>query len=150
MAGCADGMAGGTAPTRPAELPVAGYHFGRRYPCLAFRTGLYSEDFRSRTTLASHPPAAMSAAERFQLGALVDDLLTKRPALLFVDKTRNRPAFHGREFGFLDYFSLAPRFVDFLRQYEPLTRVDAFGVYRRKRSPTEGAVRTGRRDPLTP
>ena len=88
--------------------------------------------FAADGPIADHPPGAMGEIERFLFNYLVDELLARRPTLLFVDEMEHHPAFHGHRFHYLDYYSLDPRFAEFLRDYEPLTKLDDFRVYRRK------------------
>ncbi len=116
-------------------VTYSGVGWASRQPCLGLLTGLYSASSDRNTGLAYHRGAAMSPTERFLLDLVVSDLLRDRPALLFVDESPHKPAFHGQHFDYLEYFAGDPRFAAFLRLYEPLTKVDKFGVYRRKAGP---------------
>ena len=120
-------------------VTYSGVGWASRHPCLGLLAGLYSASSDRRTVLAYHRGAAMSETERFLFDTVVSDLLRERPDLLFVDESPYKPAFHGQRFDYLEYFARDPRFAAFLRQYEPLTEVDRFGVYRRKTARSVGA-----------
>jgi hypothetical protein len=113
-------------------VTYSGVGWASRHPCLWFLPALYAEYYADRPTTGYHPMAAMSQTERFLFDSVVDDLLTDPPALLFVDESERKGAFNWQRFDYLGYYSRDPRFADFLRQYEPVARVDAFRVYRRK------------------
>jgi hypothetical protein len=113
-------------------VTYSGVGWASRHPCLWFLPGLYSEYYGASRTLKYHPMEAMSDTERFLFNTVVDDLLKDRPALLFVDEAEHKVAFPWQRFDYLEYFSRDPRFAAFLRQYEPLTKVDVFRIYRRK------------------
>jgi hypothetical protein len=112
-------------------VTYSGVGWASRHPCLWFLPGLYSDDHDAKTALACRPMEEMGDTERFLFDTVVDDLLRDRPALLFVDESEHKGAFHWRRFDYLEYYSRDPRFAAFLRHYEPLTKVDAFRVYRR-------------------
>jgi hypothetical protein len=123
------------SPAVAAAFPLvtsSGVGWASRHPCLWFLTSLYSQELAAKTPLSYHPIESMVATERFLFDTVVDDLVRERPALLFVDESEHKRAFHGQHFGYLDYYARDPRFADFLRQYESLTKVEMFRVYRRK------------------
>jgi hypothetical protein len=104
-----------------------------RHPCLWFLPALYAEDF-DKSAIVYHPIEAMSNTERSLFESVVDDLLKHQPLLLFVDAAEPKWVFNRKDFDFLDYYSQDPRFAAFLRQYELISRVNSFQVYRRKPS----------------
>ncbi len=112
-------------------VTYSGVGWASRHPCLWFLPALYAEDFH-KSALAYHPIEAMSETERSLFETVVDDLLKNRPLLLFVDVSDPKFVFNRKHFDYLEYYSQDPRFAAFLRQYEPLTRVEVFRVYRRK------------------
>ena len=112
-------------------VTYSGVSWASRHPCLWFLPALYPED-PHKTTVVYHPIEAMGETERALFESVVDDLLKYRPLLLFVDVAEPKWVFHRRHFDYLEYYSQDPRFAAFLRQYEPVTRVDVFRVYRRK------------------
>ncbi len=114
-------------------VTYSGVGWASRHPSIWFLPGLYAKDFH-KSALVYHPIEAMSDTERFLFESVVDDLLKNRPLLLFVDESEPKWIFNRKHFDYLDYYSQDPRFVAFLREYEPLTRVDAFRAYRRKPS----------------
>jgi hypothetical protein len=114
-------------------VTYSGVGWASRHPCIWFLPALYAKDFH-KTALEYHPIEAMGDTERFLFESVVDDLLKNRPLLLFVDESEPKLVFKRKHFDYLDYYSQDPRFAAFLRQYEPLTRVDAFRAYRRKAS----------------
>jgi hypothetical protein len=113
-------------------VTYSGVGWSSRHPCLWFLPALYAEFYTDTPALGYHPMQAMSATERFLFDSVVDDLLMHPPALLFVDDSERKGAFNWRRFDYLEYYARDPRFAALLRQYEPLTRVNAFRVYRRK------------------
>ena len=80
----------------------------------------------------THGSWAVEPGKLSLFSTVVDDLLRARPAVLIVDEAEYKGAFYWRRFDYLEYFSRDRRFADFLRQYEPFSRVDAFRFYRRK------------------
>jgi hypothetical protein len=118
-----------------AGFPVVTYGdvgWASRHPSLWFLPAFDLGDAWAGPVVAHHPLAAMGEVERFLFDSVVDKLLTDRPTLLFVDETEKSRAFQGRRFDYLGYYSLDPRFAEFLRDYEASDKVDEFRVYRRK------------------
>jgi hypothetical protein len=118
-----------------AGFPVVTYGGGgwaSCHPALWFLPAFNSWDRGANLVVAYHPLTAMGENERFLFDSVVARLLTDQPTLLFVDETGTPLAFEGRAFDYLGYYAQDPRFVAFLREYEPFTRVDQFRVYRRK------------------
>jgi hypothetical protein len=123
------------SPAVAASFPMVSYgevRWASRYPCLFFLPSFHPDGLPPGRATAERSSLAMGLTERSLLATVVDDLIKERPTLLIVDKTRSKPAFHGGQFDFLDYYSADPRFAEFLRDYEWITEVDQFGVYRRK------------------
>ena len=123
------------SPAVGASFPMityGGVEWASRHPALWFLPAYHPEGFDDNRGIAHRPPRAMGETERFLFDSVVDELLASRPTLLFVDETEQPRAFNGRRFRYLDYYSLDPRFAEFLRDYETLTRVDDFRVYRRR------------------
>ena len=82
----------------------------------------------------------MGNPERRLLDEVVGDLLAARPALLLVDESGHKPAFGGRPFDYLAYYSADPKFVEFMRDYKSIDRVDSFRVYRRNATPSRPSL----------
>ncbi len=122
------------SPALVNAFPLVTYSdvgWASRHPCLWFLPAMYAEDSH-KSAIVYHPIETMSDAERSLFKTVVDDLLKYRPSLLFVDEADHKMVFNWKHFDYLDYYSQDPRFAALLREYEPLTRVNAFHVYRRK------------------
>jgi hypothetical protein len=113
-------------------VTYSGVGWASRHPCLWFLPGLYSGYDGSTDTFPYRPLEGMGEAERYLFDGVVDDLVRDRPTLLLVDETERKGAFGAQRFDYLQYFGRDPRLAAFLREYEPLTKVGAFRVYRRR------------------
>jgi hypothetical protein len=80
-------------------------------------------------------PAPTPEIEKFLRNAVVTDLTRRPPALIFVDVAPAKAYFGGRTFDYIRYFSADPRFAALWAEYQPLTRIGHFLVYR-QHSPT--------------
>jgi hypothetical protein len=122
------------SPAVATGFPMVNYTglgWASDHPALLFLPGCYPEGPGS-DPITIRPPDQMGDSERFLFDSVVGRLLNDRPTLLFVDETGTPLAFEGRPFGYLAYYAQDPRFARFLRDYEPLNRVDQFRLYRRK------------------
>lgn len=123
------------SPSIAASFPMvtyAGVGWASRHSCLFFLPSFYPEVFEGKPVRQYHPIATMGKDERFLFDSVIDDLLEGRPSILFVDESPRKLAFNGQAFDFLAYYSLDPRFVAFLRDYEPAGTIDIVRIYRRK------------------
>ncbi|MHC5541372.1 hypothetical protein ACYOEI_24385, partial [Singulisphaera rosea] len=123
------------SPSIAASFPMvtyAGVGWASRHSCLFFLPSFYPEVFTGKPIPGYHSIATMGKDERFLFESVVDDLLKGQPSVLFVDESPRKLAFNGQAFDFLAYYSLDPRFVTFLRDYEPAETIDIIRVYRRK------------------
>ena len=102
----------------------SGVGWSSRHSCLWFLPVLYAESPAAGPLRDPHSTEAMGATERFLFEGVVADLLAHPPALLFVDESERKGAFHWQRFDYLEYYSRDPRFASFLRDYEPLARVE--------------------------
>lgn len=129
------------SPALAASFPMVSYgevRWASRYPCLFFLPGFHPYGWQPVPTKGRRVSTEIDPTERTLRTSVVDDLIRERPTLLFVDETETKPAFHGGRFDFLDYFSDDPRFAGFLGDYERITEVDQFGIYRRKGATVAG------------
>ncbi|SIO67415.1 hypothetical protein SAMN05444166_8358 [Singulisphaera sp. GP187] len=123
------------SPAVAASFPLVNYgevSWKAGHACLLFLPKLYPEGLLATQAEAMGMTGEMGRTERSLFEIVVNDLLRDRPTLLLVDATEQMPAFNGRRFDYLAYYSLDPRFADFLREYERISDVDTFRVYRRK------------------
>ena len=119
------------SPSVAASFPLVSYSgagWASRHPALWFLPSFHPRGSDDASRVSTE---AMGESERFLLGTVVEELLARRPALLFVDESGSPGAFGGRAFFYLDYYSLDPRFAAFLADYEPREKVDDFRIYRR-------------------
>lgn len=123
------------SPAVAASFPLVNYSQVRweaGHTCLLFLPDLYPTGLQPAQPFAIRRLGSMGRTERFLFEMVVSDLLRDRPTLLVVDINEKMPAFNGRHFDYLAYYSLDPRFAEFLRDYERLADVDTFRVFRRK------------------
>ena len=122
------------SPAVAASFPLVTYAkvgWASRHPALWFLPAFYPRGFGDAPAAPGDPVERMGATERFLLDSVVDELVTRRPTLLFIDERTGPGIFNGKRFPYLEYYSLDPRFVAFLRDYGAFARVDDFRVYRR-------------------
>jgi hypothetical protein len=77
-------------------------------------------------------PSPPAVVERFLRDAVVEDLKKNRPALIFVDVAPKRYRFEDRDFDYLRFFSVDPRFRAILADYAEAAVVDNVLVLRRR------------------
>jgi hypothetical protein len=143
--GCGPGESIFVMSVHPSHaFPLVNYSKARwpsKYPCLWPLTGLYPASTAKGSGIDFHDPAQMSEFEREFRDAIVAELIRARPAVVFVDETTSKRGFQGRQFDYLAYLNRHPDFPAFFAEYEPLTKVETFGVYQRRRpSPGPAAM----------
>ena len=114
-------------------VTYSGLGWASRHPALWFLPAYHPEGFQVDPSIPDQSRRLMGESERFLFDSVVNDLIASRPDLLFVGERENSPVFKGGRFHYLDYYSLDPKFVIFLQDYQAWTKVDDFRVYRRKR-----------------
>lgn len=123
------------SPAVAASFPLVNYSQVRwlaGHSCLLHLPNLYPKGLRADQARAMKTTEKLGPTERVLFDIVVKDLLRDRPTLLLVQDMSNLPAFNGRPFDYLAYYSLDPRFAAFLEDYERMADVDQFRIYRRK------------------
>ncbi len=120
----------GVGPSFPS-ITYSRVGWASRHPCLWFLAAFHPDGVPAGSLIAGRTPPVMDEPEQSLRESVVSDLIRARPTLLFVDEPEDNPAFGGRRFDFLEYYQIDPRFAEFLRHYERITRLDRFDVYRR-------------------
>ena len=104
-----------------------------RFCCLWLLPGLYSPQERASTPFAYREREEMGELERYLVDAVVEDLKSQPPTLLFVDQSPNRQGFGRSQIDYLEYFLRDPRFASLFENYRNLGEVGPYRVYKRKR-----------------
>jgi hypothetical protein len=104
-----------------------------RFCCLWLLPGLYSPQERASTPFAYREREEMGELERYLVDAVVEDLKSKPPTLLFVDQSPDRQGFGRSQIDYLEYFLRDPRFASLFENYRNLGEVGPYRVYKRKR-----------------
>lgn len=73
------------------------------------------------------------AVEKQVFKAIVDDFITAKPDVLFVDRIPGIPRCSTEVFDYLAYFSRDPRFAEEMKNYEFAYEFDRYNLWRRKR-----------------
>jgi hypothetical protein len=118
----------------PDAFPLVNYskmRWASRFPSLWILPAVYRGGLRTEEAVQYHRMDEATDLERYLIDAVVSDLRGELPALLIVDVTPLKPSFGGRPFDYLEYFSRDSRFAALMRDYEPLTTLGKFRVYRR-------------------
>jgi hypothetical protein len=110
---------------------VADADWASRISCLWPLPGLYSREQWASDPFPYRARDAMPAEERALIDAVVEDLARWRPALIFVDRRRDRQAIGRSAFDFVTYFSRDPRFAALFAGYHEAGDALSFRVYRR-------------------
>jgi hypothetical protein len=128
-----------SSSVRPAFplLNLAGARWPYRFNSLWPLPAYYRDDANAGVA-AYHRPEAQSAGERSFFQAIVRDLREIPPAILIVDRSRYKQGFGAVNFDFLDYFSQSPELAALFREYELITHLDPFDIYKH-RAPAHAA-----------
>jgi len=110
---------------------VSGADWASRISCLWPLPGLYSREEWASDPFPYRARDAMPPAERALIDAVVEDLARWRPALIFVDRRRDRQAIGRSAFDFVTYFSRDPRFAALFAGYHEAGDALSFRVYQR-------------------
>jgi hypothetical protein len=110
-------------------LTLSGSRHASPYPCLWQIAGSYSAAELARPEFPYRRHDALTERERRVVAAIVGRMERQRPALLFFDRARYKPAFRGAWFAFEIYFRADPRFSELMRGYRPLGTVGTYFVY---------------------
>jgi len=103
-----------------------------RFNCLWLLPGSYPAAVRPMSRAGYHAYDEMGEIEQFLFRSVIADLRTPSPpALLIVDSSRRKQGFGTTAFDFLDYFTSDPGFRQLLAQYEILTTVGPYVIYKR-------------------
>jgi hypothetical protein len=142
LAGIARDAAGGApvlflstavGPAFPV-VNVSGASWASRMSCLWPLPGLYSRKEWASDPFAYRSRDEMGPAERALVDAVVEDLARWRPALIFVDRRRDRQAIGRSAFDFVAYFTRDPRFAALFAHYREAGDALSFRVYQRART----------------
>ena len=76
--------------------------------------------------------AILDQIEKVQVETVIEDLERHRPNLIFVEEGEWRLGFKDMDFDYLEYFGRDPRFAMLWSEYEELTRIAQFRVFRRR------------------
>jgi hypothetical protein len=110
---------------------VSGAGWASRISCLWPLPGLYTPEQWASDPFPYRSRDEMSAAERALVDTVVDDLARWRPALIFVDRRRDRQAIGRSAFDFVAYFARDPRFAQLFADYRDAGDALSFRVYQR-------------------
>jgi hypothetical protein len=110
----------------------SGVGWSSRFPTLWLLPGLE----RRRRGMSLQAPSEnwvrLAEIERYLVEAVVADFSRYRPALVFVDRRRDKPYFGGLAFDYLEFFSADRRFAEIWTQYEPLETSGSYWIYKRR------------------
>ena len=76
----------------------------------------------------------MDDVERFLFQGVISDMANKPPALLIVDSSQYKQGFGHTKFDFIDYFSQDVHFTSMLSEYDFLTKVGSYVIYKHRDS----------------
>lgn len=126
------------------SFPLVNYtgsRWGSRFNCLWLLPGLYKNASTPKSEFRYHRREEMNETERYVFDATISDVLNDPPALLIVDVNPHKLAFGDIKFDFIDYFSQDVRFTNLLTQYEHLTDVEHYVIYKRKVDALQSQIR---------
>jgi hypothetical protein len=110
----------------------ADVQWASRFPALWLLPGVVNAE----TGAGSDADAeALGTIDRFVTAAVITDLLTRRPVIIFVDARPVKPWYRVPGFDFIAHFSADPRFAALWARYERIGDVQGFEVYRRRSQP---------------
>lgn len=117
-------------------FPLANISHARstsRYPALWLIPGAIAQ-LKDSQPLSSSRRFALHQVLDYARRTTVDDVLTGRPDVVFVDARLLKPYFGHASFSYLHFFDQDPRFVKFWRSYYRVGQAGGFEVWQRETS----------------
>jgi hypothetical protein len=110
----------------------SGVSLSSRHPHLWFLPGFYADVSTSDKGFSYHTRDEMGALERSFMDEVISDLFKDPPVLLICDRSRIKQGFGKTQFDYIEYYLQDPRFAEFWKNYEFLSSVDSYQVFKRK------------------
>lgn len=118
-------------------FPLVNYSnafWSSRFNCLWLLPGSYQNSSVSQAGSLYHKYNQMDDVERFLFQGVISDMANKPPALLIVDSSQYKYGFGQTKFDFVDYFSQDVHFTSMLSEYDFLTKVGSYVIYKHRDS----------------
>lgn len=120
------------SPDADAAFPMVtrfGYEWGLRFPTMQLLSAVYEEQARRGARIRWRDISEASAAERFTIEAVVEDVTGDPPDLMMVERRDSRRAFGHSGFGYVEYFSRDERFRSLMSEYRLLGHWSGYRVW---------------------